>query len=126
MKITELNKGNLPTLRAYLDDHLADFTRAVEIEGVTIKLGNCSYDSGQATFKLEIKVDGIETREQRALKIYAKYDGIDLEKEHPIYKLVEYHVKKHQYPYIYIKKSKPNTKFKGTTEWAIKTFGKVS
>ena len=126
MKITELNKGNLPTLRAYLDDHLADFNDSVGIEGIKIKLGNCSYDSGQATFKLEIKVDGIETREQKALKIYAKYDGIDLEKEHPIYKLVEYHVKKHQYPYIYIHKAKPHVKFKGTTQWAIKNFGKVS
>jgi hypothetical protein len=124
MKITELNKSTLHTLRAYLDDHLSDFTRAVEIEGVKIKLGNCSYDNGQATFKLEVKVDGVETREQKALKMYAQLDGIDLDKKHPYLTLVEFHSKKRQYPYIYVDSRRPNVRFKGSTDWAIRTFGK--
>jgi len=122
MTITELNRPTLHRLRTELDAQLSSIT----IEGVSIALGSCSYDGGQATFKLEIKVDGAETREQKALKMFAKLDGIDLDKEHPRYKLVEFHSKKRQYPYIYIDKTKPNLRFKGTTDWAVRHFGKAS
>ena len=124
MNITEMNRPTLGRLRQELESYLSDFTNKMEIEGVSIELGSCSYDSGQATFKLEVRVEGAETREQKALKMFAKLDGIDLEKEHPRYKLVEFHSKKRQYPYIYIDKTKPNLKFKGTTDWAIRNFGK--
>ena len=122
MTITELNRPTLARLRTELDAQLSNIT----IDGISIALGSCSYDSGQATFKLEVKVDGAETREQKALKMFAKLDGIDLDKEHPRYKLVEFHSKKRQYPYIYIDKTKPNLRFKGTTDWAVRHFGKAS
>ena len=121
MNITELNRPILDRLRKELDAQLSNTT----IEGVSIALGSCSYDSGQATFKLEVKVNGVETREQKALKMYAQLDGLDLDKEHPRYKLVEFHAKKRQYPYIYIDKTKPNLRFKGSTDWAVRHFGKV-
>ena len=124
MKIDKLDRPTLEMLRKALDSHLANTTMWLSFEGVSIELGSCSYDSGQATFKLQLKVDGAETREQKALKMFAKLDGIDLDKEHPRYKLVEFHSKKRQYPYIYIDKTKPNIKFKGTTDWAIRNFGK--
>lgn len=120
MTITELTRPILDRLRKELDAQLSNTT----IEGVSIALGSCSYDSGQATFKLEVKVNGVETREQKALKMYAQLDGLDLDKEHPRYKLVEFHAKKRQYPYIYIDKTKPNLRFKGSTDWAIRHFGK--
>ena len=120
MNITELNRPTLDRLRKELNAQLY----GIAIEGVSIALGSCSYDSGQATFKLEVKVEGVETREQKALKMFAKLDGIDLDKEHPRYKLVEFHSKKRQYPYIYIDKTKPNLRFKGSTDWAIRHFGK--
>ena len=122
MNITELNRPTLDRLRKELNDQLY----GIAIEGVSIALGSCSYDSGQATFKLEVKVEGVETREQKALKMFAKLDGIDLDKEHPRYKLVEFHSKKRQYPYIYIDKTKPNLRFKGATDWAVRHFGKAS
>ena len=122
MNITELNRPILDRLRKELDAQLSNTT----IEGVSIALGSCSYDSGQATFKLEVKVEGVETREQKALKMYAQLDGLDLDKEHPRYKLVEFHAKKRQYPYIYIDKTKPNARFKGSTDWAVRHFGKAS
>ena len=122
MTITELNRPTLARLRTELDAQLSNIT----IDGISIALGSCSYDSGQATFKLEVKVEGVETREQKALKMYAQLDGLDLDKEHPRYKLVEFHAKKRQYPYIYIDKTKPNLRFKGTTDWAVRHFGKAS
>ena len=120
MTITEMNRPTLERLRRELDTQLKSLT----VEGISIELGSCSYDSGQATFKLEVKVDGVETKEQKALKMFAKLDGIDLDKEHPRYKLVEFHSKKRQYPYIYIDKTRPNLRFKGTTDCAIRNFGK--
>ena len=105
MNITEMNRPTLERLRRELDRQLKN----TSVEGVSIELGSCSYDSGQATFKLEVRVEGAETREQKALKMFAKLDGIDLDKEHPRYKLVEFHSK---------------LKFKGTTDWAVRHFGK--
>jgi len=122
MEIKKLTRDNVQTLRAYIDDYLMDIEETLELRGVTVELGNCSYDEAQATFKLHVKVTGAETREQKALKMYAQLDGIDLDKEHPRYKLVEYHPKKHQYPYIYIDKTRPNVRYKGSTDWAKRTF----
>ena len=121
MNITELNRPTLDRLRKELNAQLY----GIAIEGVSIALGSCSYDSGQATFKLEVKVEGVETREQKALKMYAQLDGLDLDKKHPYYKLVEFHSKKRQYPYIYTDSRRPNARFKGSTDWAVRHFGKV-
>ena len=123
MKIDKLDRPTLERLRKALDSHIANTTMWLSFEGVSIELGSCSYDSGQATFKLQLKVDGAETREQKALKLYARLDGIDLDKKHPHITLLEYHSKKRQYPYIYTDSRKPNTRFKGSASWAIKTFG---
>jgi len=126
MKISRMSSPMADRLREELNDFLSDFVSTHEIEGITVELGNCSYDEAMAQYQLKIKVDGVETREQRALKIYAKYDGVDLDKKHPHYTLIEYHVKKHQYPYIYTDSRRPNVRFKGSTEWAINYFGKAS
>ena len=113
-------------VREELKIFLSDFVSTHEIEGIKVELGNCSYDEAQATYQLKINVDGVETREQKALKMYAQLDGLDLEKEHPRFKLMEYHPKKRQYPYIYVDKTNPNVRYKGSTDWAIRHFGKVS
>ena len=119
MKISGLDRATVIHLREKFDELIAEFVSTNNIEGVTVSLGNCNYDNSKATYQLEVKADGVETREQRALRIYAKYDGVDLEKKHPHYTLIEYHVKKHQYPYIYTDSRKPNVRFKGSVDWAI-------
>lgn len=124
MKISSLDKVTVVRLREKFDELIAEFVSTNNIEGVTVSLGNCSYDDSKATYQLEVKADGVETREQKALKMYAQLDGLDLEKEHPRYKLVEFHAKKRQYPYIYIDKTKPNVRFKASVDWAIRHFGK--
>jgi len=124
MKISRMSSPMADRLREELKIFLSDFASTHELEGITVELGNCSYDEAMAQYQLKIKVDDVETREQKALKMYAQLDGLDLEKEHPRYKLVEFHAKKRQYPYIYIDKTKPNLRFKGSTDWAIRHFGK--
>jgi len=126
MKITRMTSNVADRVREELKIFLSDFVSTHEIEGIKVELGNCSYDEAQATFQLKVNVDGVATREEKALKMYAQLDGLDLEKEHPRFKLMEYHAKKRQYPYIYIDKTKPNLRYKGSTDWAIKHFGKVS
>jgi len=126
MKITKMTSNVADRVREELKIFLSDFVSTHEIEGIKVELGNCSYDEAQATYQLKINVDGVETREQKALKLYAQLDGLDLEKEHPRFKLMEYHPKKRQYPYIYVDKTKPNVTYKGSTDWAIRHFGKVS
>ena len=126
MNITRMTSPIADRVREELKIYLSQFTSTHEIEGIKVELGNCSYDEAQATYQLKINVDGVETREQKALKMYAQLDGLDLEKEHPRFKLMEYHPKKRQYPYIYVDKTKPNVTYKGSTDWAIRHFGKVS
>jgi len=126
MKITRMTSPIVDRVREELKIFLSDFVSTHEIEGIKVELGNCSYDEAQATFQLKVNVDGVATREQKALKMYAQLDGLDLEKEHPRFKLMEYHPKKRQYPYIYVDKTKPNVTYKGSTDWAIRHFGKVS
>ena len=125
MEITKITGTIADRLREELNIFLSDFVSKHEIEGIKVELGNCSYYEAEAKYQLIIKVDGAETREQQNLKFYAQLDGIDLDKEHPRYKLMEYHPKKRQYPYIYIDKTRPSVRYKGSTDWAIRHFGKV-
>ena len=125
MKITRMTSPIADRVREELKIFLSDFVSTHEIEGIKVELGNCSYDEAQATFQLKVNVDGVATREEKALKMYAQLDGIDLEKKHPYLTLVEYHAKKRQYPYIYVDSRRPNVRFKGSTDWAIRTFEKI-
>ena len=124
MKISNLDRATVVRLREKLDELVAEFVSTNNIEGVTVSLGNCSYDDSKATYQLIVQADGVETREQKALRTYAELDGLDLQKQHPFYTLVEYHAKKRQYPYIYVDSRRPNVRFKGSVDWAIRHFGR--
>lgn len=124
MKISSLDRAVVVRLREKFDELIAEFVSTNNIEGVTVSLGNCSYDDSKATYQLIVQADGVETREQKALRTYAELDGLDLQKQHPFYTLVEYHAKKRQYPYIYVDSRRPNVRFKGSVDWAIRHFGR--
>ena len=124
MKISSLDRAVVVRLREKFDELIAEFVSTNNIEGVTVSLGNCNYDNSKATYQLIVQADGVETREQKALKTYAELDGLDLDKQHPFYTLVEYHAKKRQYPYIYVDNRRPNVRFKGSVDWAIRHFGR--
>ena len=53
---------------------------SIEVDGFDIKVGNASFDDSEVTFKLNLRVKGAETREQRDLKTYAEMDKIDTAK----------------------------------------------
>ena len=53
---------------------------SIEVDGFDINVGNASFDDSEVTFKLNLRVKGAETREQRDLKTYAEMDKIDTAK----------------------------------------------
>ena len=81
MNITKMTSTVADRVREELKIYLSQFTSTHEIEGIKVELGNCSYDEAMAQYQLKIKVDGVETREQKALKMYAQLDGLDLDKK---------------------------------------------
>ena len=84
-----------------------------ELDKYVFTVGNCSYTDSKATFKLEVTIKGAKSEERVALEKSADYFGIDLEKDHPEWKLVGYNRKARGYPILMEKKSNGKTyKFK--------------
>ena len=50
------------------------------IDGYTFELGNCSYDGGEATFKLKVLIKGSKSRQERDLEDLAKLSDLDTTK----------------------------------------------
>ena len=86
-------------------------------------VGNCSYPDSKATFKLEVTIKGAKSEERVALEKSADYFGLDLDKDHPEWKLVGYNRKARGYPILMEKKSNGKN-YKFTLESAKKLFGK--
>ena len=80
MNITQLDKTTLRYIRDQINSTLAG-----SIENLEFHAGNCSYSGNIATFKLEVKVAGADSREMQDLKRYAGMYDIDLEKTYPVY-----------------------------------------
>ena len=88
-----------------------------------LDVGNCSYNDSKATFKLEVTIKGAKSEERVALEKSADYFGLDLDKDHPEWKLVGYNRKARGYPILMEKKSNGKN-YKFTLESAKKLFGK--
>ena len=50
---------------------------SIEVDGFDIKVGNASFDDNEVTFKLNLRIKGAETREQRDLRRFAEMDNVD-------------------------------------------------
>ena len=53
---------------------------ANKTDDLTIEVGNCSYNGGEATFKVKVLLKGAKTREQIDLEYYAELHKLDLTK----------------------------------------------
>ena len=95
--IKEFNKITLETIRQHLNNNLED-----SLENIIIDIGNCSYNSDNATFKLECRIKGTDTKEESNLKWVIKSGlyNLDLNRTHPKYKLVGYKAKARKRPFI--------------------------
>ena len=70
------DKANLKLIRTSMQEALD----SAGIKDVTIKVGNCSQSGGEATYKIQVLLDGAETQEQNALSQMAGYFNLDTTK----------------------------------------------
>lgn len=118
MEVTQLDKHTLQLIRNQINDVLEG-----SIEGIEFSAGNCSYSGNIATFKLEVKIEGAESKEMQDLKRYAELYDLDINKSHPIYTLVGYLPRSTKYPFL-VKKAGADGTYKITHEMARRYFGK--
>ena len=73
----KLNRQIVKDFRAILDDILNDNE---SLEQFIVKVGNASFDDTEVTFKVNLRLKGAETREQKDLRRFAEMDKIDISK----------------------------------------------
>ena len=109
------------TLQAHLD--LADLT------GITINVGNCSYNGGEATFKVKLTKEGAVSQEAQLLEQYAGMYGIDPTRIGTInvqsVTLQGYNIKARKMPWM-VSSLTTDSKWKLTQVQAVSMFGKLS
>lgn len=74
--MTNFTKPQLKAIRAAMQDALEQ----VNLEGVNFTVANCTYNGGEATYKVNVLLDGAETKEQKDLTQMAKLMGLDTSK----------------------------------------------
>jgi len=99
---------------------------SIEVDGFDIKVGNASFDDNEVTFKLNLRIKGAETREQRDLRRFAEMDKIDTSKIGEMrgekYSLIGYRRTAKTRPYI-VQNLNNNKEYIFTTAQAQQYFG---
>ena len=94
----EFTKPNVRNLQTEMVELLNDHG----FSNVDFSIIGGRFSATEATINVSVKVRGTKTRVQTDLDTYAPIDGIDIRRVGPQgEKLVEYHTRKPQYPYIY-------------------------
>ena len=113
----QLNKTNLGIIRKQIQAKLDELDL-----GISLTLGNCTFDVDNATFQLKALVEGGQTKEQKDLESVALYLNLDTNKEHDGYKLWGYKTRSPKRPFIVVKNNKQYIIDEDT---AVKFYGKV-
>ena len=96
----KFDKATARKIRELMQKALED----ADIEGVTIKIGNCSFTEGEATYKVKVLLDGGKSKEQTALEQMATLMSLDTSKiatlEDMKVSLVGYNSKARKRPWI--------------------------
>ena len=74
--MTNFTKPQLKTIRAAMQSAL----ERLDYEGMTFNVANCTYNGGEATFKVKVLLDGAETKEQKDLTQMASLFNLDTTK----------------------------------------------
>jgi len=98
------------------------------IAGITIDVGNCSYEGGEATFKVKLTKEGAQSAEEKNLERMANSLQFDITKVGTIngqlVKLVGYNIKASKMPWQ-VGAITGDSKWKLTDQQAKRMFGKV-
>lgn len=76
--MTNFTKPQLKAIRQAMQtalDRMQD-----ELGGVAFNVANCTYNGGEATYKVNVLLDGAETKEQKDLTKMANLIGLDTSK----------------------------------------------
>ena len=77
----KLNRQIVKDLREILQNHLSNnISTTTTMNEFEIKVGNASFDDTEVTFKVNLRIKGAETREQKDLRRFAEMDKIDVSK----------------------------------------------
>lgn len=118
----EFTKAKMQVLRQQMQKALED----AGIEDVIFDVGNCTFSSGEASFKVKLLAQGGLTHEEETLQAYAGMFKLDLDKIVTIQgkqmKLFGYNSRARKMPYV-IKDVATDTQYKITPEQAQKWFG---
>ena len=91
------------TLQRHLDHTLSDTASWID-DNYDIKIGNASFDDTEVTFKVNLRLKGAETREQKDLRRFAEMDKVDTSKIAEVrgekYSLIGYRRTARTRPYI--------------------------
>ena len=112
--MTSFTKAQLRAIRLAMQDALDRMQNELagaELQGSSLDLAqasftvaNCTYNGGEATYKVNVLLDGAETKEQKDLTQMAKLMGLDTSKIHDYqgmsFSLVGYKSKARKMPWI--------------------------
>ena len=128
--MTNFTKQQLKNLRAEMQSILLahPFEEAIDIPIAKINVGSCTYNGGEATYKVNVLLDGAETKEQKDLTQMAKLMGLDTSKIHDYqgmsFSLVGYKSKARKMPWI-VQDLKTGIEYKLTDQQAREGFMKT-
>tara|TARA_A100000172_G_scaffold81150_1_gene73367 strand:+ start:665 stop:1033 length:369 start_codon:yes stop_codon:yes gene_type:complete len=117
-----LDRQTVKELRDKLQTVLEGFQDSYDLT-----VGNASFNEDEVTFKLNLRLKGAETKEQKDLKTFAVYDNIDINKTVDFqgnkWNLVGFNRNARKRPYL-VKNLNSNKKFVFETQLAKRLFGK--
>jgi len=136
--MTNFTKPQLKAIRVAMQDALDRMQNELggaELQGSSLDLAqasftvaNCTYNGGEATYKINVLLDGAETKEQKDLTQMAKLMGLDTSKikdyQGMSMSLVGYKSKAPKMPWI-VQDLKTNKEYKLTDTQAEQWFKKV-
>jgi hypothetical protein len=122
--MTNFTKPQLKAIREAMQKALEQ----VNLEGVNFTVANCTYNGGEATYKVNVLLDGAETKEQKDLTQMAKLFKLDTSKikdtQGMTLSLIGYKSKAPKMPWI-VQDLKTNREYKLTDAQAESLFKKV-
>ena len=136
--MTNFTKAQLQAIRLAMQDALDRMQNELagaELQGSSLDLAqasftvaNCTYNGGEATFKVNVLLEGAETKEQKDLTQMAQLFGLDTSKikdtQGMSLSLIGYKSKARKMPWI-VQDLKTNKEYKLTDAQAERLFKKV-
>ena len=126
--MTNFTKARLKTIREFMQlalDGMQDELGG----GMTFTVANCTYNGGEATYKVNVLLDGAETKEQKDLTQMAQLMDLDTSKikdtQGMTLSLIGYKNKAPKMPWI-VQDLKTGKEYKLTNEQAAQWFTKVT